>query len=50
MSKQIYLNGLSVYLAPKEEKFIKKKSRMCLRTSSDYIRLLIEQDMKNDKK
>jgi len=50
MSQQVYLKGMSVYLAPKEEKFVKKKSRACLRTPSDYIRLLIEQDIKNDKK
>ena len=50
MSKQVYLNGMSIYLAPKEEKFIKKKARACLRTPSDYIRLLIEQDLKSDKK
>ncbi len=49
MSQQVYLKGMSVYLAPKEQKFIKKKARACLRTESDYIRLLVEQDIKNDK-
>lgn len=49
MSKQVYLNQMSLYLAPKERKFLEKKARMCLRTTSDYVRLLVEQDMKKDK-